>query len=153
MNSRVWMYQANRALSPDDVAKMRVRLYDFCESWAAHGTNLQSSFTIIYDRFVALLVNEEQAKASGCSIDSSVHIIKELGEALEIDFFDRLTVTYLNEEGKLVDANSEAFKTYLKQQEQPEQVIVFNHTIASKRALETDWEVPVVESWQQKYLP
>ena len=152
MNSRVWMYQANRALTPDEVAAMRLKLYEFCEQWNAHGAGLQSSFSIMYDRFIALLVNEEQAKASGCSIDSSVHIIKELGEQFNIDFFDRLTITYLDENGKLADAKGPNFKEVLKSQSDPESTIVFNNMVGSKRELETDWEVPVINSWQQKYL-
>lgn len=152
MNSRVWMYQSPRALTPDEVALMRVRLYDFCEEWVAHGTNLQCSFSIIYDRFVALLVNEEQAKASGCSIDSSTHIMKELGQKFDVDFLDRMTITYLNSEGILEDGSTADFKKFLNHQESPADIIVFNNTIGSKKELETEWEVPAKQSWQARFL-
>jgi hypothetical protein len=127
-------------------------LYDFCEEWAAHGTNLQCSFSILYDRFVALLVNEEQASASGCSIDSSTHIMKELGQKFEVDFLDRMTITYLDAEGKLKDAKGPAFKNYVADLSKPSELIVFNNTIGTKKELETTWEIPIVDSWQKRYL-
>ena len=39
-------------------------------------------------------------KASGCSIDSSVRFIKELGKELQVDFFNRLSVL-IEKEGEL----------------------------------------------------
>ena len=152
MNARVWVYASPSIMNPDQVAKARVRLYDFCEEWKAHGQELQASFSILYDRFLILLVNEEQAKASGCSIDSSVHVIQELAKSLDIDFFDRMQVAFYNQENKLDGMHMSDFSDYLKTLNNPEKVVVFNTTVQDKKGLETDFEVPVKESWHKQLL-
>ena len=45
---------------------------------------------MLKDHFIIFGVDEKQIAASGCSIDSSVKLMKEIGEKFTIDFFDRL---------------------------------------------------------------
>ena len=76
--SRVWVYQSNRKLSDKEVVFIQQKLLAFCNDWKAHQTHLISSYKVLYNRFIILLVDEQQQNASGCSIDSSVKIIKEI---------------------------------------------------------------------------
>jgi hypothetical protein len=69
----------------------------FCENWAAHGSGLQTSFRIDHHRFLILAVDEQSGGASGCSIDSSVRVVKDLGARLGIDFFNRADVAFWQE--------------------------------------------------------
>jgi hypothetical protein len=45
-------------------------------------------------------VDQSEASASGCSVDSSVRLVKELGKELEVDFFNRMQVVVENQEGQ-----------------------------------------------------
>ena len=102
-DARVWVYQSNRPFSADEKAVISNRLSEFVASWAAHGSKLMADATIINDYFVVLSVDEKTAMASGCSIDSSVKVIKELGQQLNIDFFNRLKlVVEKNGEQKMI---------------------------------------------------
>lgn len=89
-DSKVWVYQANRPFSELEKGQISDRFKDFVASWAAHGSKLLADATIIDNYFVVLSVDEKVAMASGCSIDSSVKFIKEIGAQFNIDFFNRL---------------------------------------------------------------
>ena len=50
---------------------------------------LADNTTLINNSILILAVDEARKAASGCSIDSSVHMIKHLEKELKIDFFNR----------------------------------------------------------------
>ena len=91
-DSRVWVYQSNRSFSENEKMLLNESFKEFVSSWAAHGSKLVADAIVIEDFFVALAVNEKTAMASGCSIDSSVKFIKSVGQQLNIDFFNRLSL-------------------------------------------------------------
>ncbi len=76
-SSRVWIYQANRSLSEQELQEINTKLEDFITQWTAHGANLKASFEIRYKRFIILALDQELNAASGCSIDASVHFIQQ----------------------------------------------------------------------------
>lgn len=92
-DSRVWLYQTNRPLSPDESNLIEQRLTSFVKEWAAHGAKLVGDASILNPCFIAFVVDENQVSASGCSIDSSVRFLKALGEELGVDFFCRNKIT------------------------------------------------------------
>jgi hypothetical protein len=88
-NSRVWIYQANRKLTADEIQYLEEFLGREMEEWSAHGAALKAGFEIRYNQIIALFADEGQHAASGCSIDSSTRWFKDLGQKMMIDFFDR----------------------------------------------------------------
>lgn len=87
--SRVWIYQTNRELTESEKSEINGYLRQSVETWAAHGVPLKGSFKIESDRIVVVAADESFNNPSGCSIDASTHWFKDLGQALNIDFFDR----------------------------------------------------------------
>ena len=73
-------------------------LAEFVSRWAAHGKKLSAQGDILLDRFVVLSIDESAVGASGCSIDSSVHFLKELGKQLSVDLFNRMKLYVLQGE-------------------------------------------------------
>ena len=58
--------------------------------------------TFLYkNRFLILAVDESQASASGCSIDSSVKFVKAMESELGTDFFNRMNLVILNAKEEL----------------------------------------------------
>jgi len=90
--SKVWIYQSQTELSDEQKVGMQQSMNSFVEGWAAHGSGLFAEATILEDYFLVFAVDESKAKASGCSIDSSVRFVKQLQEKLNLDFFNRLNV-------------------------------------------------------------
>ncbi|HEX8515652.1 MAG TPA: ABC transporter ATPase [Bacteroidia bacterium] len=150
-DARVWVYQSNKALSADEVMAIREAGEKFISGWSAHGAALRASFDILYDRFVVIGVDEKQALASGCSIDKSVHFIKDLEQKLKLDFFDRMQVAYKDANDILACSLNE-FEKLAKDNKVNEETIVFNNMVSSKTAFDKEWEVPLKQSWQSRVL-
>lgn len=91
-SSRIWVYQSNRFFSNDEISFVQNKLNGFIQGWNNHGKNLTADARVLSPSFIILAVNESDLNASGCSIDSSVRFVKQIGEELNIDFFDRLKV-------------------------------------------------------------
>jgi len=85
-SARIWVYQASRALSSQELELISNTLIQSCQNWEAHGAPLQASFEIRYHQVIIIAVNEAMNAASGCSIDTSTRWFKSLGESLQVDF-------------------------------------------------------------------
>ena len=94
-NSRIWIYQANRKLSAKEQEECLQRVEGFLGQWAAHGNALKASATIEHGFFLIIGTDESFNMASGCSIDTQVRFIQELGNSLDIDFFQRMNIAFL----------------------------------------------------------
>ena len=66
--------------------------------WKSHGAKLNATGILLHNKIIALSVDDSSLGASGCSIDSSVKFIKELGAELKVDFFNRMYVLIFNGE-------------------------------------------------------
>lgn len=90
-DARIWVYQSNRELTPDEQLYLGKQLSIFVDQWSAHGKKLTASAAVV-DAFRIAICAEGNVEASGCSIDASVRFIKEMGEELKVDFFNRLQI-------------------------------------------------------------
>ncbi|NJK83017.1 MAG: hypothetical protein HC912_03570, partial [Saprospiraceae bacterium] len=92
--SKVWIYQASRPFTEQEVMEANHYLLQFAENWVSHNRALKSFAHIYHQQFIVLMVDETQAGASGCSIDSSVHFLQRLAAHFQMDLFDRMTFAY-----------------------------------------------------------
>ncbi|WP_010521834.1 hypothetical protein [Aquimarina agarivorans] len=149
--SKVWIYQANRSFSTDELVEITRKLDDFLTNWAAHGAGLKAGYDIKYNRFITIAVDNEHHSASGCSIDASVHFIQQLEKEYNVDLMDKMNVSFKNGEfvayKSLID-----FKKMVKNRSVSAKTIVFNNLVTNKSEYETNWEVPMEESWHSRFL-
>ncbi|MGN0003475.1 MAG: ABC transporter ATPase [Sphingobacterium composti] len=148
--SRVWIYQANRFLTDIEVAEINTLAQEFVSSWTAHGSALAGKASVIDNLFLILVVDEEVAGVTGCSIDKSVHFIKGLGERFNIDFFDRMRVSYINAEGQLQLASRDEFQELVNNGIVTSETIVYNNLIQNSEELASNWKIPFSHSWHSK---
>jgi hypothetical protein len=151
-HSRIWIYQANRPLTPAEKQKATAALKDFCESWTAHQQVLKTSFTIEHDRFIVLAADEDYHQPSGCSIDSSVRALKDLQASLGIDFFDRTHVAFV-QGSQVVTHPLAKLKGVFEAGELGTGTLTFDNLVPSKGEMARRWKTPVEKTWLVKYLP
>jgi hypothetical protein len=149
--SRIWIYQSNRTLSPTEISEIESKIKDFLISWTAHGIDLQASFIIKYSRFIVITLNESFNIATGCSIDSSVRFIQELEIEYDISLLDKMNVSYRHGEFIAYKPLIE-FKKMIKNRSISKKTIVFNNLINSKSEFLNNWEVPMEESWHNRFF-
>ena len=150
-DSRVWVYQADRALTDREVEEIKAKGDIFVFQWAAHGKKLKAAVEISYNRFLVLFADETQEQASGCSIDSSVHFIQKLEKDYNLSFTNRLIITY-KKDNEIQQISLANFESMLESGEADENTIVFNNLVQTKKEFDQKWEVPVKDSWHNKLL-
>lgn len=151
LESRIWIYQSNRKFSDEEMAEIEPAVKKFIENWAAHGTGLEASYLIKYNRFIIFAVNQEVHAASGCSIDTSVQFIQKLEQKYQVDLLDKMNVTFKNGEfiahKSLID-----FKKMAKDKAVTAATIVFNNLVNTIEEFNEAWEVPAEESWHSRFF-
>ncbi len=150
-SSRVWIYQANRSFTQDEIQEISEKLDDFIEKWTVHGANLQASYEIKYKRFIIIALNQQVNAASGCSIDASVNFIQQLEKEYNVDLLDKMNVSY--KQGDFIAYKSLTdFRKMAKQKAVSPNTIVFNNLVNNKAEYLSDWEVPASESWHKRFM-
>lgn len=149
--SRVWIYQANRSFTDEEIAEIKSKLDIFIENWTAHGSDLQSGYEIKYKRFIIIALNQELNKATGCSIDASVHFIQQLEKDYNVDLMDKMNVSY--KQGEFIAYKTLLdFKKMAKEKAVSKNTIVFNNLVNNIAEYKENWEVPASESWHSRFL-
>jgi hypothetical protein len=149
--SKIWIYQSNRKFSDDEFDAIETDLKVFIETWAAHGTSLEASYLLKYNRFIILSVNQEVQQATGCSIDKSVEFIQSLEKKYEVDLLDKMNVTFKLGEHVAHKPLIE-FKKMAKEKAVSENTIVFNNLVNTIEEFNENWEVPAADSWHSRFF-
>lgn len=149
--SRIWIYQSNRSFTESEINQISEKLETFIKDWTAHGKDLLSGYKIAYKRFIVLALNQNLNKATGCSIDASVHFIQELEKEFNVDLMDKMNVSY--KQGEYIAYKSLTdFKKMAKDKAVSKNTIVFNNLVNNIAEFKENWEVPAHESWHSRFL-
>lgn len=144
--SRVWVYQSDRKFTSTEETEILNKLAAFTNQWKAHGNELLAKAEIRYGFFIILTVDESQAGVTGCSIDSSVRLIKEIEQQYHVDLFNRFNIAY-KVNGEVVVNSKEDFETLVNIKQVTPETIVFNNMVQNLAELDSKWEVPFQNSW------
>jgi len=149
--SRVWIYQGSRPFTPNEEELVSKALKSFCEKWDTHGQALKSSYRIEKNQFVMMAVDEDFHNPSGCSIDSSVGVMRQIQSATGVDLLDRSKVSFnLADEVTLIPLTD--LKSNFSSGRLHSSSITFNTLVSTKAEWEDKWQIPVEKSWMAKYL-
>lgn len=154
--ARIWIYQASRSLSHAEEEYAQQLGQQFTSAWAAHGKPLRSSVKVFHHRFLVIAVDEGYNMASGCSIDASVALVKELEEKFSTEresfsFFDRTKVAFLHQDEIFVESTAQLKQQVSEGKIKPE-TLTFNNLVSNKEQFEKEWVIPAKDSWLARYF-
>ena len=144
--SRVWVFQINRKLNPQEETIILAKLQDFTKNWTAHQVPLAADAFIKYHQFIVLTVDETKTKASGCSIDSATHAMQALEKEFQIELYNRQLFTYKNN-NEVITLNAKEFQSAIDQGIINSDTIVFNNLVQTVFDFENKWEIAIKDSW------
>jgi hypothetical protein len=150
-DSKVWVYQSNRELSPSESSEISGLAMAFVKEWTAHGSQLKAAANILYNRFLVLTVDETASQASGCSIDKSLAFVQQIEKQFGIQLLDRMNIAY-KQEGKVLSTPLPDFKKLLAKHKLNKDSVVFNNLITTKAEFDSNWETTVEKSWHARLL-
>ena len=148
--SRVWIFQANRSLTEEELTDIEYSMKEYINNWTSHGTPLRASFEFRYKRFLIVATDENQ-HLGGCSIDDMVRVIQKLEKKYQIDLLDKMNVSFRQGEFIAYKPLNE-FKKMVQQKSVSEKTIVFNNLVTNIYEYHNDWEIPLKDSWHSRFL-
>jgi len=149
--SRVWIYQASRPLTNAEIEALNPVLTRFVTEWTSHGQKLQASAQIFHNQFLVIANDEDVNSPSGCSIDASVHFVKQLETSLNVSFFDRTQLAFL-ENGNIQVVPLKAVKEEVNAGRITSDALYFDNTVSTADQLNNSWPKPARETWLSKYF-
>ena len=144
--SRVWIYQSHRPFTLPETQRTELLLEGFVRDWKSHGTPVKGWAGLFYGQFIVLMADESASGVSGCSTDSSVHLIKQIEKECGVRLFDRLNLAFLID-GKVQLVPMTQLPQALENGLVHENNLYFNNTAQTKVELETSWLIPLKDSW------
>lgn len=149
--SKVWIYQAARPLTPDECAFLETAGGDFTQTWKAHGADLKASCKVLYNRFLVFVSDESFNRAGGCSIDKLLQLIQHLQSEIGCSLLDRMNIACMNGESievfHLKEAPAMLEKGILRLDS-----LVFNNAVATLGSMREEWQRPLEFSFLKKFL-
>lgn len=149
--SKVWIYPSSRKFYKEEIEELEEKIKQFLDGWKKEDENFKSSYQFLYNRFIIIAAEDENTSISSQDIDTLVGFIFELQNHYKIELLDRMNVCF--KQGEYVQYKElKDFKKLLKNKSVSEKTIVFDNLIQSKEELEHFWEVPIAESWYNRFL-
>ena len=148
-NSRVWIYQSSRLFFISEALEMEDMLNDFAANWKSHGAAVKGFANLFFGHFIILMADETATGVSGCSTDSSVHLIKNIEEKFNVQLFDRQNLAFIvKDKIQLLPLNQLEYA--VENNFINADTLYFNNTVLTKKDLIEKWIIPVKDSWLAK---
>lgn len=150
-NAKVWIYPSNRKFYSTEIEEIEEKVKAFIEKWKSEDENFKASYQFLYNRFIILVADDENATLTNLDIDASVSFILELQEMYKIELLDKMNVCF--KQGEYVQYKElKDFKKLLKNKAVTAKTIVFDNLITNNLDFKEFWEVPIEESWYNRFL-
>jgi len=151
-SSRVWIYQSNRLFTLQEAVQINDMLNSFTASWNSHGIPVKGFANLFFGHFIVLMADEQTSQVSGCSTDSSVHLIREIEKLFAVGLFDRQLLAFFFRDRVQLFPQAQLASGFAQGLIHPES-LYFNNTVLTKKELENNWIIPVKQSWLASRIP
>jgi hypothetical protein len=146
-NSKIWIFPSSRKFYESELPVLMEEIQSFMDDW----TELDCGFELDYDRFIIIGVDTSEATLQRDKHDALTLFIQKLEADYDVTLLDRINVCY--KQGKFVQYKDLIeFKKMLKAGAVSKKTIIFDNMITEKQYLEYDWEIPITESWLNRFL-
>jgi hypothetical protein len=149
--ARVWIYQASRPLTEEELMPLLPRFAAFAEEWTSHGRQLAASAQFLHRQFLVIGLDEAVAGASGCSIDASVRFVQELEQHLGISLLEKSQMAFLTE-GELHLLTRRELRAAIAAGQITADTPYYNNTLTTKAELTEKWPAPASQTWLASYF-
>lgn len=150
-SAKTWVYPASRKFYKDELETVENEIKNFITTWKEEDVDFKASYQFLYNRFVIILAEDPDGKLTNQDLDKVVTFIFKLQSEYDVELLDRMNVCF--KQGEFVQYKEiKEFKKLLKNKSVCDKTIVFDNLIQTKEELEHFWEVPITESWYNRFL-
>ena len=145
-DSRVWVFQSSRAFIEKEAMEVNEQLLQFYKQWLSHNKPVKGWASLLFRQFIVVMADETGEMTGGCSIDGMTRVIKSLERQYDVNFFDRMMITFLvKNKAEMLPFNQVQYaidKGFIDKD-----TLLFNNVVNNKKELLENWLVPLNESW------
>ncbi len=150
-DAKVWVYPSSRKFYKTEIEALENKIKHFVENWKKEDENFIASYQFLHNRFIVLVADDEKSPLTNADIDASVAFILELQETYNIELLDKMNVCF--KQGEFVQYKElKDFKKLLKNKALTGKTIIFDNLIANNHDFKNFWEIPIEESWYNRFL-
>lgn len=150
-DARIWIFPSSRKFYPQELDELDKNLGDFLDHWPT-SNHYYSSYQLLYKRFIIIGIDEQAQSLDLKDHNALTTFIQKLETAFNVVLMDRINITY--KQGEYVQYKDlGAFKKLVKNRSISKNTVVFDNLINTKEALKYNWEIPISESWLNRFFP
>ena len=150
-DAKVWIYPSNRKFYPAEILEIEQKIKTFVENWKKEDESFKVSYQFLYNRFIVLIADDENATITNTDIDASVSFILELQETYKVELLDKMNVCF--KQGEFVQYKElKDFKKLVKNRAVTAKTIIFDNLITNNHDFKNFWEIPIEDSWYNRFL-
>ncbi|WP_223442880.1 ABC transporter ATPase [Polaribacter litorisediminis] len=149
--AKVWVYPSSRKFYATEIAEIEQKIKAFVENWKPEDENFKASYQFLYNRFIVFIADTENSTLTNTDIDASVSFILELQETYKVELLDKMNACF--KQGEFVQYKElKDFKKLVKKRAVTGKTIIFDNLITNKNDFKNFWEIPIEESWYNRFL-
>jgi len=152
-NARVWVYGAHKSIDGANVATLLGEVDNSLTDWEAHGMPLTAARDWRENRFLTIAVDQNQAGASGCSIDGLFRTLKSLEQKVGAGIVTSGLIFYRDKQGEIRAVSRDDFGEAGARCEISADTEVFDLSVTTLGEWRARFASRARDSWHSALLP
>lgn len=152
-DARVWVFGSDRPITGSSAERLLAEVDEFLSQWKAHGAPLSCARRWDDDRFLIIGVDQQDAHASGCSIDGLFRRLQLLEPAIGARLLGGGRVYYRDASGEPRSVERAELRERAATGELTPSTPVFDIGVTSLADWKRGFERPAAETWVGALLP
>lgn len=145
--SKIWIFPSSRKFYESELSTINEQVAAFLEDW----TELNCGFELKYERFIIIGADTTEQNLTLDAHNALNTFIQKLEADFDVTLLDRINVCY--KQGQYVQYKDLIeFKKMLKAGAVSKKTLIFDNMITEKQFLDYDWEIPITESWMNRFI-
>lgn len=151
MQQYTWIYSLSETLSSAQNEHLSAQFEAFAKNWKSHGTPVEGTISLHYQRFIIVQADMQTERPSGCSIDSMRKTVENVLKEAGLFYTDAAQIYYRNAANEIASVHFKDIPALISKGELNENTIVFDNTLSASDDL-SKWEVPLAQTWLKRFL-
>ena len=151
-SARVWVYGADRKLDTASEQALLGEVDNYLTIWTAHGTPLSAARDWRGGRFLTIAVDQEEAGASGCSIDGLFRALKSLEQRIQASIVTSGLIFFRGKDGEIRSVSRDEFGVRGASGDVDSNTEVFDLSVTTLGEWRSRFSSRVSDSWHSSLL-
>lgn len=149
--SKLWVYPSSRKFYANEIPELEDEIQRFVENWKMDSNSFKASYKLAYNRFIILVADDSESEMTVKDLDAAVAFILRLQQQYDVVLLDKMNVCFKQGEYTQYKELTD-FKKLLKNKAITGKTIIFDNLVQTKEEFEHYWEVPIEDSWYNRFL-